>query len=116
MLTTYFYNNKQYYLQIDRNSLAIRMVPLRDSTDKYRVTIIRKVTGEKFGDALDAIPSGYQKCYVNASTTIAFTDEGVTRAEREVSYDVKVLGGVLEFEDTQANKLLDALEVNNNSN
>lgn len=110
MMTTYDYQGRLFYLLIDKDTVALKMIPIAHTDDMFRVTLRRKVIGHSFGQTLRDVPDDYQTCYVMASTLIAFTNEGVPEAKKEFVYDVKVNGGVLNYLNTPATKLLDAVE------
>jgi len=93
---------------IDQNTLAVRMTQSEKDDSLFTIDLIRKVAGEVFGDALERIPAGFNHCYEKASTLIAFTDFGVTERDRTYSYQVKLVGGLLEYREIPGVKIAEA--------
>lgn len=113
MQTTISHKGRTFYLLIDHNTIAVRMTQSEKDDSLFTVDLIRKVAGEVFGDALERIPQGFNHCYEKASTLIAFTDYGVAEKERTYSYQVKLVGGLLEYRELPGVKIAEAYSSEN---
>lgn len=111
MQTTINHKGRTFYLLIDQYTIAVNMTQSKVDDSLFTVELIRKVADEVFGDALDRIPVGFTHCYEKASTLIAFTDFGVAEKDRMYSYQVKLVGGLLEYRELPGVKIAEAFNV-----